>query len=77
MPRVCTICPHEAREEIEDAVLRGEPIRAIARRYDDVGEDAIRRHTRNHLSAALERSIAEERIEVSADRLIAWTNPRW
>jgi hypothetical protein len=73
MPRICTICPHEAREEVEDAVLRGEPIRSIARRIGGVGEDAIRRHIRNHLSAALQRSIDEERIDVTAERLIAWT----
>ena len=74
MPRICTICPHKGREDIEDAVLRGESIRSIARKHPGASEDAIRRHVKNHLSAALQRSIEDERIEVTVDRLIAWTN---
>jgi hypothetical protein len=71
MPRVCTICPREARSEIESAIVVGEPIRRIAAAHG-VSEAALRRHRDRHLVPALGRAIEEERIDVDADRLTAW-----
>jgi len=71
MPRRCTICPHEARSEIENAIVVGEPFRRIAARHG-VGESAVRRHRDQHLVPALGRAIEDERIDVDADRLTAW-----
>ncbi len=64
MPRVCTVCTHPEREAIDQAVVLGEPIRGIARRFDGAERDALRRH-QAHISPALAR-IAEQRAEAGA-----------
>ena len=52
MPRVCTICSHERRDEIEDAFIAGTPKRRIAAHHG-VSERAVRHHMREHLPALL------------------------
>jgi len=52
MPRVCTICSHERREEMEDAFIAGTPKRRIAAHHG-VSERAVRHHMREHLPALL------------------------
>lgn len=61
MPRVCTVCSHGERGEIDRALVAGEgSIRSIARRYC-VSNDAVLRH-REHLPAALAK--AQEMAEI-------------
>ncbi len=62
MSRTCTVCRHADRQEIEVAVIRCQPYRDIARRYD-VTKDAIRRHAQVHLPAMLAKS--EEAREIA------------
>ncbi len=67
MPRVCTICAHEKRAEIDAALLDGEPYRVIAQRYA-ASEDAVYRH-KGHLPTFLVK--AHEAQEVAqADTLL-------
>jgi hypothetical protein len=67
MPRVCSICSHEDREEINAALLSGAPLRDIARRYA-TSKDALARH-REHLPLRLVK--AQDAAEVAqADTLL-------
>ena len=50
MPRVCTICVHQQRTLIEQAMVADQPNRAIAREWR-VSKDAVRRHKAGHLPA--------------------------
>jgi hypothetical protein len=69
VPRVCTICVHPERLDIEAALVAGEPCPAIAALYR-VSEDALLRHKQNHLPAHLAK--AQEAAEVvQADGLLA------
>jgi hypothetical protein len=52
MPRVCTICSHERRDEIEDAFIAGTPKRRIAAHHG-LSERAVRHHMREHLPPLL------------------------
>jgi hypothetical protein len=52
VPRVCTVCSHQQRDEIEDAFIAGTPKRRIAAQYN-VGERAVRDHIKNHLPELL------------------------
>ena len=58
MPRTCTVCTHDQRQEIDKALLAGESLRDIARQFR-VSKDSIARHKREHLS---------ERMAVVAER---------
>jgi hypothetical protein len=51
MPRKCSLCIHERREQIEQALLCGDSYRIVAQRFT-VSRDAVARH-RRHLPAAL------------------------
>jgi hypothetical protein len=50
--RVCTICSHEERHQINLALVHCEPYRHIASRHD-VSTGALQRHSREHLPALL------------------------
>ena len=52
MPRSCTICQHEQREEIERALLTGEPFRKIAER-SGTSVTSLHRHKTEHLTPSL------------------------
>ena len=52
MSRTCTVCRHPEREDIDAALVRHEPFRAIARRTG-LHKDALIRHHDNHLPKAL------------------------
>lgn len=52
MSRVCTICTHKDREEIDRRLIRGNSIAGIAR-YFAVSEDALGRHFENHVPDSL------------------------
>jgi hypothetical protein len=51
MPR-CTICTHAEREVIEQALLAGQPFRAVAVRFG-TSATALFRHKQDHLPVAL------------------------
>jgi hypothetical protein len=70
MPRRCSICSHEDREEINAALLAGESLRGISRKFfgSVKAEDALARH-REHLPLHLVK--ASEAAEViQADTLL-------
>ncbi len=52
MPRTCTICAHPQRQSIDQALVAGEPYRAIARRFA-ASPEAVLRHKAAHLPADL------------------------
>jgi hypothetical protein len=69
MPRQCTVCGHEQRQEIEAALIAETPYREITRRYR-VSKDALSRHKSDHLPVHLSK--AKEAAEVAqADDLLA------
>ena len=55
MPRRCTVCTHDQREAIDQALTSQAPYRDIARRYG-VSKDALWRHHDDHLPAVLRRA---------------------
>jgi hypothetical protein len=68
VPRVCSICSHEDREEINAALLAGQPYRSIAKRYE-ASESAVYRHKLEHLPVHLIK--AQDAAEVArADTLL-------
>lgn len=68
MPRSCTVCGHDARSEIDRALVGGQPYRAIAQRFA-ASPDAVLRHKREHLPVQLVR--AHDAAEVAdADNLL-------
>ena len=67
MPRICTICSHEKRKEIERNLLAGAPLRTIAVQWS-VSKTALIRH-KGHVSATLEKA-AERQEEARGDRLL-------
>ncbi len=68
MPRVCSICVHPEREEINAALLAGQPYRSIAKRYE-ASESAVYRHKLEHLPVHLVK--AQDAAEVAhADNLL-------
>ncbi len=69
MPRVCTVCTHEKRAEVDQALIVRQPFRTIAGQYG-VSKSALLRHHDDHLPAALVR--AQEATEAAqADALLA------
>lgn len=68
MPRVCSICSHESRAEIERLLVSRSSYRAIAIQLG-VGKDSLRRHAKEHLPALLAKAHEAEEI-ARADELI-------
>ena len=70
--RTCTICRDTQRDAIDEALVRGEPLRDIARRTA-TKKDALARHAAGHLSAKLARSETAAAVSASSlwDRVIA------
>jgi hypothetical protein len=66
--RVCTICSHDRRDEIEDAFIAGTPKRRIASQHG-VTERAVRHHMREHLPELLALARDAERA-ARADTLL-------
>src|SRR5436309_452764 len=54
MPQTCTICRDKQRREIDEALLRGEPYRSIAKRTG-TSTAALARHKQGHIPASLAR----------------------
>ena len=68
MPRVCSICTHEQRPEIDAALLNGEPLRDIAGRVP-VSKSALARHAAEHIPAHLVKAKEAETV-TQADTLL-------
>jgi transposase-like protein len=66
--RKCTVCQHEQVIAINQALLRGESIRNVAKQYG-LGESSVFRHKRDHISSVLVR--AQEAVQIAqADSLL-------
>jgi DNA-binding transcriptional ArsR family regulator len=63
----CTICAHEKRAEIDQALINGLSIRDIAEQFD-LSQSAVHRHSTNHIKELLATSKAVESLR--ADHLI-------
>jgi hypothetical protein len=68
MPRVCTICTHPDRAALDTALVSGEALRGIARRFA-VSEDALFRHRSDHIPAALTKAKDAEQAADADDLL--------
>ena len=67
MPRVCTVCNHNKRDEIDTLYIQGSPYRDIARRFE-VSLSSVSRH-KKHLPKTLLK--AKEVKEIAkADSLL-------
>jgi hypothetical protein len=73
MPK-CTVCGHGERAEIDRALVRGEALRALARRYG-MSRSALLRHMRNHIPADLAR-VAEAGQQAQASALVGVVEQR-
>jgi hypothetical protein len=69
MPRSCTVCSHEARAEIDRALVAGQSSYVLADRYSSLSRPAIERHKANHLPASLVMAQAAEEV-AQADSLL-------
>src|SRR5215217_6454130 len=70
MPRVCTICSHGSRHDIDSILVdRSKPYRDIARRYD-VSKDAISRHVSSGHISELVTLAADAERGARADTLL-------
>lgn len=63
----CTICSRADRELVDQAIVSGEPQRAIASRFG-VSRAAVQRHALRHPSPALAAMQADADREADADR---------
>lgn len=68
MPRVCTICTHAERSEIDAALVRGESFRHIAAQFR-VSTTALQRHKAEHVPVLLLKSKEAQEL-VHADNLL-------
>ena len=68
MPRSCTVCTHEARAEIDLALVAGETFRHIAARFD-TSTGALQRHKADHLPLKLAKAQEAEEVAQADDLL--------
>jgi len=68
MPRLCAVCSHEKRIEIDEALVSGKSVRAIALQYN-LSKDSVFRHSQNHLPETLVKAQSVKETEW-ADGLI-------
>lgn len=66
MPRICTVCSHPDRNEIDTALVAGDPLRNVARRRS-VTVSALFRHKRDHLPGHLVKAAEEEDLAQAID----------
>jgi hypothetical protein len=67
MPRVCTICTHPARAAIEDGLLAGQSLRAVAGQYL-LSKSSLNRHQAGHIPSHLAQEGADLQAEFQAAR---------
>jgi hypothetical protein len=68
VPRSCTVCTHEARAEIDRALVAGETFRHIAARFD-TSTGALQRHKADHLPVKLAKAQEAEEVAQADDLL--------
>jgi len=68
MPPTCTICRHEKRQEIDQALLEGTPFRNIAKRYG-TSTTALFRHRKTDIPDSLMKAKEVEEVR-DADTLL-------
>ena len=69
MPQTCTICRHADRQEIDEALLDGRPLRNIAEIFSGIGTSALHRHKQaGHLAEVLVKA-KEVEVELMAEPL--------
>jgi hypothetical protein len=51
MPRICTVCNHKDKENIDILIIKGEPYRSIAKQFS-LSDAAVYRH-KSHLNGTL------------------------
>ena len=68
MPRTCTVCRHPDRQAIDQALLNGRPLRAIAA-HTGTSTGALQRHKADCLPAHLATAQAAREV-LNADRLV-------
>jgi DNA-binding transcriptional ArsR family regulator len=56
--RVCTICSHPARENIDSAIVHRVPYRDISRRFG-VSDKALSRHLHEHLAEYVRQALSK------------------
>jgi hypothetical protein len=64
MPRICTICGQPRRDEVDEALRVGEPLRDIAKRYR-TSPAALFRHKKHAIPATLVKHGAVEQMPAS------------
>lgn len=69
MPRTCTVCVHDDRPAIDQALVNRKPFRDIACRFN-VGRMALVRHADDHLAESLAKAKEAEEV-AQADDLLA------
>ena len=55
MPRTCTICTHDQRDDINAALVRNTPLRDIANRYG-TSKSSLERHKAEHMPVAMAKA---------------------
>jgi len=69
MPRQCSICAHEQRQELDERIVAGnESIRSIAKHFAVSGA-ALLRHAKNHLAKELTQAQHVKEVTESTDLL--------
>lgn len=68
LPRKCSVCQHSQIVEINQAIVAGEALRSIAKRYG-FSPSAVERHAKKHLPAALVKAKEIEEM-TDADGLL-------
>ncbi|MBN1631068.1 MAG: hypothetical protein JW990_15000 [Thermoleophilia bacterium] len=68
MGRVCTVCAHEKRDDIDARIVCGDSSYKIAADYG-VSAAAVQRHAKHHLSAALAAMQTQEQADRRATLL--------
>jgi hypothetical protein len=69
MGRACTVCMHQDRDVIDEALVTGTPRRELARRHR-LSEGAVRRHHDAHVPETLARAYASRWETVRAESLL-------
>jgi hypothetical protein len=68
MSRICSVCSHPQRAEIDRAAIAGASYRAIAHQFT-VSRDALMRHKADHLLAELVKAQQAEEVSRATDLL--------
>lgn len=65
--RPCSVCKHDRRQEIDNALIAGEGFRPLAARFE-LSKQALARHAANHLPTPAMAAGAAERVAEEAHR---------